>query len=180
MQKHMRVIMMLLLLLALPVQAQELNPQGEATFLEFELAPNFLPDPFIVTALGGGEIDAATLNLGTDCAGKIESAPDVRMTWTQGEAATTGLRVFFVSDVDTTLIIQKPDGAFVCNDDNRIRGAAQLNPVIDILDTADGVYNIWIGAFSDELAAGYLMFTELADTYPGQIVSSFLGAIIAP
>lgn len=173
-------LLLLVILLIMPVHAQEIDPEGEAAFLEFELVPNFLPDPFIITALAGGQIDASALNLGVGCAGLIESPPDVRMNWVQGDEPMTGLRVFFVSDMDTTLVIQAPDGTFLCNDDNNLRAATRMNPVVDILEMMDGTYNIWIGSFSDELAGGYLMFTELLDTFPGQIVSSFLGTVIEP
>lgn len=172
------------ILLTIPVSAQELDPNAEEpTFLEVSLGPGFLPDPFIVSALAGGDIDALVdLDLGADCAGMVASVPDIRINWTQGDEEPSGVRVFFVAEDDTTLIIQTPDGEFLCNDDNEIDAATVFDPTIDILEPADGTYNIWIGTFeeSEEFVPGYLMVTEFGDSFPGQIVSPILGTIVEP
>ena len=97
------------------------------------------------------------------------------------EESTGAIRIFFMSLADTTIIVLDPEGNFICNDDSGIQGANPLDPAVLIGDPIVGTYSIWIGTYlQDELAAGYLMVTEFADTYPGHIISGMMGTIVEP
>lgn len=144
----------------------DLNPTAEPNFGTVSLSSGFLPDPFIVTAQSGGQVDAGTQDLG-NCYGFVTAAPDFRLTW-DGEGDL--LRIFFVSLEDATLMVRAPDGEFECNDDFN-----SLNPAVEFDEAADGDYAIWIGSYNaDEMIPGYLMISELSSV-PGSIVSPILG-----
>lgn len=182
MKKLLILVAMFAIVAVLVVAQGEINPDAEeSSFLDVGLPAGFLPDPFIVTAIAGGGIDASEVaELPSECAGFIARVPDVRVNWTTGDSVSS-LRVFFVSEEDTTLVVQTPSGEYLCNDDANIEGAEAFSPAVDILETEDGVYNIWVGTFNaDENAPGYVMLTERAETYPGQIVSTILGEVVAP
>lgn len=185
MRKLLLLVLAVLLFVALPLVAQDDTGEAEGNFGNYNLTGDFelvgIPDPFIVTMRAGGDVDAAEA-IGEGCTGYVTENPDVYLNWTPGEN-TSALRVFFISESDTTLIIQLPDGTFVCNDDNEIDDPAAdpLSPAIDLLDMPEGTYGIWVGTFEEStFVSGYLMLTELVNTFPGQITSTFLGQIVAP
>jgi hypothetical protein len=157
----------------------ELQPDEEATFGTVPMVSGFVPDPWIETVLAGGPINAAAAELGEGCLGNIAAVPDVNIEWL--EPSTSPIRIFVVSDDDTTLVIRDPEGNFLCNDDSGFPEARPLDPVIQIDEPIVGTYNIWVGTYlEEELADGYLMITEFADTFPGQIVSGLFGQIVTP
>jgi len=162
--------------LAAPLHAQDttLNPAGQPNFGSAILAHGFLPDPFIITLSSGGNLDVSTLGLGGDCKGFATSQPDFRVQW-NGDG-TTNLRIFFVGGGDATLIVNRPDGQWMCNDDS----FDGTNPTVDITGAPAGQYNIWVGSFAAATnVPGYLMFTEV-DSYPGRIISPLLGQVVNP
>jgi hypothetical protein len=126
--------------------------QTPAAYVTINLAAGFPLDPFLVSANGGGAVDASTL--APDCTGFIHTDPTVTVNWT-GEADF--IKAFFVSDHDPTLVIQTPDGAYLCNDD---ANALLLDPVVRIDEPAAGQYNVWVGsAAADQLLPGVLVLT---------------------
>jgi serine protease Do len=129
-----------------------LNPGGQPTYGTSTLSAGFVPDPTEVSVSAGGPVDVRAQNLGDGCLGFAASNPDYRIEWS-GSAPL--LRIFFVSDDDTTLIVGTPSGEFVCNDD--FNG---LDPLVDIPNPSAGTYNIWVGSFgSDEIVPGTLSIT---------------------
>jgi len=146
----------------------ELNPGGTPTYGGGTIEAGFLPDPFVVTLLSGGPLDAVALSLGSDCTGYINDVPDYRMTWA-GQAAM--LRLFFVSEGDTTLVIRAPGGKYACNDD-----FDGLNPLVQLSNPDDGVYDIWVGSYeADAYLPGYLMLSQ-NESSPANIMSPLIGA----
>ncbi|MFN8375745.1 MAG: hypothetical protein U0694_23095 [Anaerolineae bacterium] len=131
------------------------------------------PDPFIVTVLSGGPFNAqAQDGIPAECRGFVSGNPDYRVNMVADDWAL--LRIFAVSEGDTTLIVQLPDGSWQCNDDGGA-AALPLSPVVDITNPELGPYNIWVGSFQgDELLGAYLMITENASTAPGQIVTPLI------
>ena len=174
------VIVAMLALVSVSAQDDaELQPDEEPTFGTVPMVSGFVPDPWIETVLAGGSINAATIEGGDGCLGNIAAVPDVNIEWL--EPGTSPIRVFFVSDDDTTLVIRDPEGNFFCNDDSGLAVDRPLDPVIQLDEPIVGTYNIWVGTYlQDELADGYLMITEFADTFPGQIVSGLFGEIVEP
>ncbi len=137
--------------------------------LELDAPPNagsmtletgFQPDPQTLSAFAGGSVDATPL--GADCAGYITPAPDMRLEW----GGSGGLlRVFFVGDGDTTLVMRAPDGRFLCSDD----AFGLLTPAIDLASAPAGIYLIWLGSIADTLTVpGSLYVTERREVSPIQ------------
>ena len=99
-------------------------PSGTATELDFsadpryglhELSAGFTPDPFTVTMTSGGPVNASYIS---GCNGFAAVAPDVKVRYTA--ASATILRFYFTPDdleADTTLIINDPNGQWLCDDD---------------------------------------------------------------
>jgi len=121
-------------------------------YLTLNLQAGFPLDPFIVSANGGGPVDASTL--GEGCTGYINSNATLSVHW---EGETAMVRVFYHSDHDPVLVIRTPDGNYVCNDNaNRLL----LDPVITIENPASGSYSIWVGsADAGQLIPGVLVIT---------------------
>ena len=137
-----------------PPQLRHRGP-GDA-FLTINPLAGFPLDPFLVTAQGGGPVAASTL--AKDCIGYVPAKPTVTVDY-KGKADL--LKAFFYSDGDTTLVVQTPDGKYVCGDDtNRL----VLDPTVEIKKPAQGRYNVWVGsAAAKDLVPGFLVFTARAD-----------------
>ena len=105
------------------------------------LTPGFGSEEVAVEAGGN---DAVSVS-GMGCAGSIMNGePDVNVLFGEGEG---GLLAFSVEagDTDTTLILNLPDGSWRCSDDEIGR-----NPVIVVEAPAAGLYNVWVGTFSED------------------------------
>ncbi len=135
--------------LAAPVLAQNFNlPPAFGTL---NLTAGFMPDPQHVDLVAGGNIPAG--RLGRDCAGSIADAPDVRLNYTAGGFP---LYIFANSSRDTTLVVNLPDGSWVCNDD-----FIGLDPGIVLQRPASGQYDIWVGVFEGGTAPARLGVSEI-------------------
>jgi hypothetical protein len=109
-------------------------------------------DPFIISLQAGGPVDATTV--APECKGFVAKNPAVSVDY-KGKADL--LKVFFYSDGDPVLLIQTPDGKFVCNDNTN---PALLDPTVTLVKPAQGRYNIWLGsALKGDLIPGFLVFT---------------------
>ena len=157
------VIAILALLMATAALAQESDASDDAApaaYITLNLDAGHPLDPFLVSVNGGGDVAASTLS--PECAGYISEDPTVALNWT-GEADF--LEAFFYSDHDPVLVIETPDGEYLCNDDAH---AQLLDPVVQIDEPAPGPYSIWVGA-SDEghLLPGILVLTTRPDLNVG-------------
>ena len=130
----------------------------ESNFGDVELGPGFWPDPHTVDVVSGGSIDVSALGIGTSCRGYATAAPDFELYLT---GSFSELRVYFEADSpgdDTTLIINTPDGEWLCDDDS----GGSFDPLLEFEPAAAGYYDIWIGSYSvDESVFGTLHITEL-------------------
>jgi len=132
------------------------------------LSAGFVPDPYAAAVTAGGPIDVASLNLssanGESCRGFAPDNPQVALTWS---GQSPNLRIFFVAGQtggDTTMIVQQPNGAFLCSDDFP---GGNLNPLVDIPNAGPGVYNVYVGTFgSGQSVAGTLYITEVMQLDP--------------
>ena len=140
---------------------QRLSTSGRPNFGARTLATGFMPDPVTIPVVSGGNLDVGAMNLAPGCTGYATSQPDFNLTMSNASR----MLHFFVDagDQDTTLIINKPDGSWVCADDT-----FGVNPGIDIANAAPGLYNIWIGSYrSGVQARGSLNITERSGMHPG-------------
>jgi hypothetical protein len=138
-------------LLALPAQAQDFGL--EPTYGTVALDAGFPEDPHVVSLQSGGDIDAATL--GGACTGFIADAPDYRLNYTAGSFP---LLFVAIADVDTTLVINGPDGSWYCDDDSD----GQLDPRVTFNAPESGQYDVWVGTYAAaELHEAALYITEI-------------------
>lgn len=149
-----------------PVSGGSSETNGSA-FLDFnddptygliELKSGFAPSPHSVEVVSGGSIDVAAVERGTDCLGYAAKAPDLSLSWS---GSSSNLRVYYEADDpadDTVLIINTPDGQWICNDDAH---EDTLNPQLNLSSFDDGRYDIWVGSYyEDEFINGKLFITE--------------------
>ena len=136
-----------------------LDVTAPARFGSGRLEAGFLPDPFELDLEAGGPSDAdqglgeAVVAEGF-CAGYVTREPSYELTF---EAGSSPLYISAVSDTDTTLVVNAPDGAWYCNDDDD-----GLDPAVEFSDPQSGVYDIYVGRYSDgEPAPATLLISEL-------------------
>jgi len=145
---------------ATPVE--QLNFRLDPTYGLVELAAGFVPDPHSKEMLAGGSVDASYL--GDGCRGFATSAPDYSVRYTADDRAL--LRLYFLAsdDGDATMIINDPEGQWLCSDD---WDGTTRDPGIDITEPQSGRYDIWVGSFvSGTTVDGVLHVTELESNQP--------------
>ena len=137
--------------------------QAPATaFITLNAEAGFPLDPFIVSLQAGGPVDASAVAEG--CKGFLTKNPALSVDY-KGKAEI--LKIFFYSDGDPVLLIQTPDGKFVCNDNTN---PALLDPTVTLTKPAQGRYNIWLGsALARDLIPGFLVFTSKGDVSAGDL-----------
>ncbi len=137
-------------------------PTEGAAFIAINPKEGFPLDPFLVSLQAGGSVSASSLS--AECRGFVSAAPAVQVDF-GGKAES--LKAFFNSDSDTTLVVQTPDGGYLCNDDT---GKLLLDPTVAITNPAQGVYRIWVGnANGQGLVAGFLILSTHADVNAGAV-----------
>lgn len=112
--------------------------RAEPRYGALVLHVGFLPDPREVRVDAGGSRDAQLIN--SSCMGMIDfTRPDVNLTYTQSMGQFP-LYISTVSQADTTIVINDPQGNWHCNDD-----FDGLNPGVVFQRPTFGLYNIWVG-----------------------------------
>lgn len=112
----------------------------DANYGGIELEGGFIPDPHTVDLIAGGPISASDGAHAT-CRGHVTAAPDYELTYTP---SSLDLYISAISDSDTTLVINDPNGNWICNDDNN-----GLNPGVAFENPSAGVYDIWVGTYRE-------------------------------
>jgi hypothetical protein len=165
--KRMGLLIVLFLVISAGFsRAQEsIDPNAEPNFATLTLggSDNYWLDPTLVSVVGGVLEGASTTaeGLGDGCIGVIPVAPDVVVNWEE-DTSIEHLRIFFVGDGDSTMVIVTPDGSVLCNDD---LNPLALNPMIEIANPVSGRYAIFMGSFAENaIEPGLLVFTSSALT----------------
>jgi hypothetical protein len=145
------------LLLATAALAQDNSsppsPGAPTALVAVSPPADFSLDPFFVSLQAGGHVDAAILDKA--CSGFVPTMPSVAFDY-QGKGDQ--LRAFFYSDGDPVLVLQKPDGSFLCNDNTNPQ---LLDPTVTVAAPAKGRYNIWVGSRREnDLIPGVIVFTQ--------------------
>ena len=122
------------------------------TFGTVDLETGFEPDPYNVELTSGGNIDAEVVG----CAGMIATAPDFRLNYVAGDVFP--LIISTMSSDDTTLVINQPDGSWICDDDS----GEDFNASVNIASPMTGQYDIWVGSFFGDSQPATLSISELA------------------
>lgn len=115
------------------------NYNRRPTFGTINLSSNFAPDPYVVNVTAGGSVPAERIG-GPGCVGAIADAPDVRLNYQAGQFPLY-LAAFSRSDV--TLVVNLPNGRWVCNDDFIGTNAGMV-----LNRPMSGQYDIWIGHYN--------------------------------
>lgn len=109
------------------------------------LEAGFLPDPYVVEVSAGGDMSAQMAidaNYETYCPGQVTAEADFELDYT---ADGRSLFLSILSDTDSTLVVNAPDGSWICDDD----GGAGFDAGMEITDPQSGIYDIWVGTFGD-------------------------------
>jgi hypothetical protein len=114
------------------------------------LAAGFKPDPAIIEVVAGGPVSIDE-DEGTDCEGYVTREPTVRLSY---QARRAILYIRPQSETDTTLMVRRPDGAIICNDD-WTDSVVDAGVMID--NPRSGVYDIWVGTFDEEVPVGAVL-----------------------
>lgn len=109
------------------------------------IGPGFLPDPQTASGTAGGPVAANTMS--PECRGYIAAAPNHILNAT---GQFMNLRIVVGSSADTTLVVQRADGTFACNDDSD-----GLNPAVDLANVQPGAYNVFVGTYAPNASASY-------------------------
>lgn len=105
------------------------------------LTTGFAPDPAIATGTSGGTVEASTLS--SDCAGWVSSSPDHVL---ELGAAFPRLKIMALGteeDSDVTLVVHRPDGSYLCNDDSD-----GFHPMVEG-QFAAGRYEVFVGSYEE-------------------------------
>lgn len=113
---------------------------GPAAAQEYvELTGGFGPESHNVTVYAGGDIDGSSI--ASTCAGMVGETPQVTLSFT---AYGGPLIISAYSEMDTSLVVQAPNGRWYCNDDTE-----GLNPRVNWNTAQSGTYRVHVGAVSD-------------------------------
>ncbi len=119
---------------------------------EVPLHAGFSPDPRVVSGTALGEIQARSIH--RRCRGWIAAVPDYLL---DADTAFLRLHVLARSGSDVTLVVRKPDGEVVCNDNRK----GTLDPMIRS-DFPIGTAQVWVGVKTEGGTASYrLGFSEV-------------------
>lgn len=116
----------------------------DPSFGEVDLSAGF--GSYSIDIVAGGLVDAFDA-LGDQgdhsCFGYIAEAPDFRVHY---DGAGASLTISNMSEADTTLVVNDPNGTWHCDDDS----AGYPNPAVTLSNPPSGQYDIWVGTFSEE------------------------------
>ncbi|MEM9996246.1 MAG: peptidase S1 [Bacteroidota bacterium] len=147
-----RLLLLALALLLVPTTLQAQDVGGSPTYGDLQLEEGFQPDPNSTSLTAGGSIE---VNKGACTYGFVAEAPDVDLYYsTSGDSP---LYIYVESEGDVTLLVSKPDASWVCDDDS----FGNSDPILVIPNAPDGLYNIWIGTYGDEMQSATLHVSEI-------------------
>ena len=146
--------------------AQYLSPQSPPAY---GAAPLALNRPTALRGVAGGPVSLSSVDGG--CLGYAQPMPSHILNVSPG---TSQVRLGAVSDTDTTLMVQTPDGRILCDDD----GGDGLNPLLDFA-ASPGQYRVWVGSYSPSTGGPYnLEATAIGAGPPSQpLQGALFGAI---
>ncbi|MGB5268350.1 MAG: hypothetical protein WBN30_17285 [Polyangiales bacterium] len=140
---------------ALPPAAPKSVDPYEDSPSRFGVVPlhaGFSPDPRVVSGNALGEVRASSIH--RKCKGWISEKPDYLL---EADTAFFNLHVLGRSRSDTLLVVRKPSGSVLCNDNRNGTKDPMLQSHFPI-----GTAQVWIGVHDKGAAADYrLGFSEV-------------------
>lgn len=137
-----------------PVASPPPDPyqHSRSRFGAVPLHAGFSPDPRVVSGEALGEIKARSMH--RRCRGWISKTPDYLL---QSDTAFYKLYVLGRSRSDVVLVVRKPDGSVVCNDNQKGTTDPMIRSNFPI-----GTTQIWVGVKEEGAVASYrLGFSEV-------------------
>lgn len=137
-----------------PVRKEAPDPYEDSTsrFGVVPLHAGFSPDPRIVAGTAIGEVEARSIR--RKCKGWISETPDYLVT---ADTAFFLLHVMGRSASDVLLVVRKPNGEVLCNDNRN----GSKDPMVSS-DFPIGTTQVWVGVKKEGLTADYrLGFSEV-------------------
>ena len=135
-----------------PVEAPDPYEHSPSRFGIVPLHAGFSPDPRVVGGTALGEVPAKSVH--RKCKGWISETPDYLL---DADTAFFQLHVLARSRSNVLLVVRKPDGAVVCND-NR---PGTKDPMVRS-EFSIGTTQVWIGVQEKSATADYrLGFSEV-------------------
>ncbi len=117
----------------------EVDPQSDGTYEDMEIRTGGAATTVRVGETASVRPGGPILNpvAGLSCSGFVSERPTATFS------ANGRVEVSASADVDLTLVLQTPTGAWFCSDD-----ADGTDPHISISEGGDGEYSVWVGTFS--------------------------------
>lgn len=125
---------------------------SQSRFGVVPLHAGFSPDPRVVAGTATGEVLAKSIH--RKCRGWISQTPDYLL---DADTAFFQLYVLGRSRADVLLVVRKPDGSVLCNDNQR----GTKDPMVRS-DFPIGTTQVWVGVKDEGGTASYrLGFSEM-------------------
>jgi hypothetical protein len=120
-------------------------------------------EPITAEVTSEGKVPVFALPIKTrGCAGLVGAQPDYTFDWA---GQSKDLRIFFESELDSTLLVVGPNGLVACSDDRT--AGENFNPLVDLPNPAEGSYAVYVGRLNPaQPVKGTLTITEAADAEP--------------
>ena len=153
-----------------PTHFEELEPDisTEPYYKTLTLVAGFVEDPMAVELQAGGNNPVSI----EGCNGYINASnPDVDLNYEAGEYP---LVIYVNADYDTTLLVNQPDGSWICDDDAGLGS----NPAILLESPQAGLYDIWVGTYDgQETPEAVLYISEVIENANAELTD---GEVIMP
>ena len=135
-----------------PVETPNPYEHSPSRFGVVPLHAGFSPDPRVVSGTAEGEVLAKSIH--RKCRGWISETPDYLL---EADTAFFQLYVLGRSRSDVLLVVRKPDGSVLCNDNRQ----GTKDPMIRS-DFPIGTTQVWVGVKAEAETATYrLGFSEV-------------------
>ena len=134
------------------VQAPDPYEDSPSRFGVVPLHAGFSPDPRVVAGMAVGEVRAKSIH--RKCKGWISETPDYLL---DADTAFFQLHVLGRSRSDVSLVVRKPDGAVLCNDNRKGTKDPMIRSEFPI-----GTTQVWLGVREERETVDYrLGFSEV-------------------
>lgn len=119
---------------------------GRPLFGRLMVGPGFMTRA--VRGRNGGALGSEGIRGQGICRGYFQGPPSHVVMVTQPQAF---MRMYVMSAADSTLVVRRPDGQVLCNDDTY-----QLNPMVEG-NFMPGLYQVWVGTYRENESRPYAL-----------------------